>query len=331
MGFFSIICQRHINRIIGEIGPILYSVSNKIRNLLSSPAKGYGRALMSVTGHLFGAHKLDELNEMLMYTLKVSLLTTVPVMAIFFIFREYVFSLFSITGRGTEIFWIAIFGCVIMFCVPIIKMTSKMLDGLGKSLYALSFTVMEIVLQVGIISVLNNYLPNGSSVLVGITSTQVIFAIVYYVFLQYLFKNFDKKYENQTTVKTFGVDNEENQLKQDTVREKDNNKNKIILKLILIVALISMIVILLVIFLIPVLFNDYQTLIFVIIALALCTTGVCLIERLHKPWLSLLGFIVSTVIMFSVMRIYGNFSVLLFIVAEIIILFIPLIFKKLTS
>lgn len=316
---------------IGEIGPILYSVSNKLRNLLSSPTKGYGRALMSVTGHLFGAHKLDELNEMLMYTIKVALLTTAPIMVIFVIFREQVFGLFSITGRGTEIFWIALFGCVIMFCVPIIKMTSKMLDGLGKSLYALSFTIAEIVLQVGIISVLNNYLPNGSSVLVGITSTQVIFAIVYYVFLQYMFKNFDKKFENETTVKTFNEDNEENHLKQDTVKEKNSNKNSILSKLILIIALISMIVIVVEILLIPVSLNDYPTLICAIIALAICTISVYLLAKLHKPRLSLLGFIVSAVILFSFMHIYGNVSILLFVVAEIIIVFIILILTKLTS
>lgn len=316
---------------IGEIGPILYSVSNKLRNLLSSPTKGYGRALMSVTGHLFGAHKLDELNEMLMYTIKVALLTTAPIMVIFVIFREQVFGLFSITGRGTEIFWIALFGCVIMFCVPIIKMTSKMLDGLGKSLYALSFTIAEIVLQVGIISVLNNYLPNGSSVLVGITSTQVIFAIVYYVFLQYMFKNFDKKFENETTVKTFNEDNEENHLKQDTHKEKNSNKNSILSKLILIIALISMIVIVVEILLIPVSLNDYPTLICAIIALAICTISVYLLAKLHKPRLSLLGFIVSAVILFSFMHIYGNVSILLFVVAEIIIVFIILILTKLTS
>ena len=309
----------------------LYSVSNKIRNLLSSPTKGYGRALMSVTGHLFGAHKLDELNEMLMYTIKVALLTTAPVMVIFVIFREYIFGLFSITGRGTEIFWIALFGCVIMFCVPIIKMTSKMLDGLGKSLYALSFTIAEIVLQVGIISLLNNYLPNGSSVLVGITSTQVIFAIVYYVFLQYMFKNFDKKYENETTVKTFNDDNEEDKLKQDIINEKDNNKYKKISKLLLIVALIVMIVVVLAILLIPVALNDYQTLISAIISLALCTFSVYLIDRRHKIWISLLGFIASAAILFSFLRIYGNISVLLFIVAEVFILSILIILKKLRS
>lgn len=48
---------------MNNIGPILYSVSNKLKNLLIVPVRGYGRALMSVTGHLFGARKFNELNE----------------------------------------------------------------------------------------------------------------------------------------------------------------------------------------------------------------------------------------------------------------------------
>ncbi|WP_296894081.1 MATE family efflux transporter [uncultured Methanobrevibacter sp.] len=35
---------------MGPIGPILYSVSNKLKTLLVAPVRGYGRGLMSVTG-----------------------------------------------------------------------------------------------------------------------------------------------------------------------------------------------------------------------------------------------------------------------------------------
>ena len=44
---------------MGAVGPILYSVSNKIETFLIAPVRGYGRGLMSVTGHLFGAEKFD--------------------------------------------------------------------------------------------------------------------------------------------------------------------------------------------------------------------------------------------------------------------------------
>jgi len=68
----------------GKIGPILYSVANKQKTLLIAPVRAYGRGLMSVTGHLFGAHKFDDLYSMFKYVLNLSLITTLCIM-IFFI------------------------------------------------------------------------------------------------------------------------------------------------------------------------------------------------------------------------------------------------------
>ena len=89
---------------MGATGPILYSITNKLKGLLIAPVRSYGRALMSVTGHLFGAHKFDDLKEMFGYALKASLITTAIVMVVFIFFREQAFALFSITGMENEIF-----------------------------------------------------------------------------------------------------------------------------------------------------------------------------------------------------------------------------------
>ena len=89
---------------MNSIGPILYSVSSKLKNLLIVPVRSYGRALMSVTGHLFGARKFNELNDMYKYVLKLSIFTTLALMILFFFIRDYVFNLFSITGMQTEIY-----------------------------------------------------------------------------------------------------------------------------------------------------------------------------------------------------------------------------------
>ena len=110
---------------MGNIGPVLYSASNKLGNLLISPAKGYGKALMSVTGHLFGAHEFHKLNEMYKYALKVSFITTAVMMIAFIILREPTFGFFSITGMETEIYWIAILGTVIVLFIPFSMISSK--------------------------------------------------------------------------------------------------------------------------------------------------------------------------------------------------------------
>ena len=190
---------------MGEIGPILYSVSNKIRSLLNAPTKGYGRGLMSVTGHLFGAEQFDKLKEMYKYVLKIAVCTSLVIMIVFFFIRNWAFGLFSITGMDNEIFWIAVGGIIMMTILPFSTISSKMLDGFGKSLYSLLITIIKVAIEIALISLLTQYLKDGSSVLIGIILSEIISSIVYYKFLGYLFDHFDKKYEFKYTVKAFTI------------------------------------------------------------------------------------------------------------------------------
>ena len=306
----------------GNIGPILYSTSNKIKNLLSSPVKAYGRALMSVTGHLFGAHKFDELNEMYKYVLKVSFITTIIVMAGFIILRDYVFAIFSITGMETEIFWIAILGSVIMLSIPISIISSKMLDGFGKSMYSLVLTFFKIVFEMLLISQIYNMNHHANSVLIGITITEIIFAIIYYVFLRYLFRNFDEIYENKQTVKTFD-DNKSKSMKESIWR-----KNKILSKIPTVLVLIFMAIVVIEIIILPIELNEYYLLFGVLTSLSISATSIYLIRKLNKPIISIIGIIISTVIFFIFMGSYGYAPTLLFIVMEMFIIYIAVIIKN---
>ena len=311
---------------MGSIGPVLYSASNKLKTLVTAPIKGYGRALMSVTGHLFGAHEFDELNDMYKYALKVSFATTVVVMIAFIILRESAFSFFSITGMKTEIFWIAVLGTVIMLSIPFSIISSKMLDGFGKSMYSLLFTLIKIVLETALIYVLNNILANGSCVLIGITVTEIIFAIVYYVFLRYLFKNFDRKYENKEVVKTFKSENDIESLKEkEKIEEGGEEKYKSLKKILSIIALIVMAIIVIYIVLSPIAINNYPIFLSGVGCLLIFTISIYLITILHRPILSLLGFMLATAVLFIFMHSYGMGSILWFIIAEILIVLIVIL------
>ena len=210
---------------MGDIGPILYSVANKLRTLLIAPVRGYGRGLMSVTGHLFGAEHFDELEMMYKYVMKIAIVTTIIVMIGFIFIREFAFSLFSITGMENEIFWIAIGGTVIMLASSVSMISAKMLDGFGKSVYTLIFTILKIIFEVLVMSALVKPISNGSCVLIGLVLSETLFAIVYFIFLRHLFKNFDKEYEFKYTVKTFKIKRQE---KREKIKEKrEERKEKI--------------------------------------------------------------------------------------------------------
>ncbi|WP_407462207.1 MATE family efflux transporter, partial [Methanobrevibacter sp.] len=194
---------------MGAIGPILYSVSNKIRTLLNAPVKGYGRGLMSVTGHLFGAERFDKLEEMYNYVLKIAVSTAFVIIIAFFFIRNYAFSLFSITDMDNAIFWISAAGIVINTIVPISTISSKMLDGFGKSLYSLTFTIIKVAIEIVCIYIITQYITDGSSVLIGIVISEICSSIIYYKFLRYLFNHFDEEYELKYTVRAFTIKRKE--------------------------------------------------------------------------------------------------------------------------
>ena len=102
----------------------------------------------------------------------------------------------------TEILWIAILGTVIMISLPFTIVSSKMLDGFGKSMYSLFFIFIKLCVQCAVIYVLN---MQGIShcVLIGVTVSEVLSAIIFYAFLRYLFRNFDEKYKLKTGIISF--------------------------------------------------------------------------------------------------------------------------------
>lgn len=89
---------------------------------------------------------------------------------------------------------------IFVMSVPFSVFSSKMRDGFGKSPYSLLFTLLKIIVQIRLIYSLDFLFSRGDSVLVGIMLSEVIFALVYYVFLKYIFKTMDKQYENRKMV-----------------------------------------------------------------------------------------------------------------------------------
>lgn len=186
---------------VGQVGVLLFTVSSKIRTLLEAPIRGFGRGLMSVTGHLFGARHFDDLKYMYYYVLRAGFLTMQIVMVLFNLFRDNIFDFFQIIGLSDSIAWIGIAGIIVMICALLGMISSKMLDGFGKSLYSLLLTIIKIILQAVFIYILTMFFTDGSSVLIGLVASEVILSAIYFIVLYYMFKTMEVRYENKETVK----------------------------------------------------------------------------------------------------------------------------------
>ena len=166
-------------------------------------------------------------------------------------------------------------------------------------------------------------------VLIGVTVSEVLSAIIFYAFLRYLFKNFNEKYENEDVVKTFNSDDETESLKEHAeIKDDGAEKNKTLRKILLNGALIVMIIFVISIILSLISINDPLIVISGIIGLIIFTLSIFLITRLDKPIISLIGVIVSAVILFTFMHSYGNRFIQWFIIAEALMAFIFIILKR---
>ena len=311
----------------GPMGPILYSISNKIKNMLIAPVRGYGRGLMSVSGHLFGAEKFDELNKMYKYVLKISIITTIIIMIVFGIFRNEIFALFSVTGMETEILRITIIGTIIMVLTPISIISAKMLDGFGKSIYSMMLLVIKIAIEVAAICILSNIIPDGMSVLIGILITEIIGAILYYLFLRYLFNNFDEEYKGKSVVKIFEDKKTHISLKETEINE-ESEEEVLIAETPVIFAKATLLIITIYIFYLPLKLEMYSTFISGIVALIGGGISIYMMEKMHKPKLSVIGFILVAIIIYLFLGQNGYIPTILCIITGILILYIKIIHKR---
>ena len=105
---------------------------------------------------------------------------------------DEIYESFSIINMETSIFYIAIFGIILMMVYPFSYISIKMLNGFGKSYYALVFNILKVISELILIFFLSDIFPNGASILIGITLGEFLFSMLYYITLKILFKRFEK-------------------------------------------------------------------------------------------------------------------------------------------
>ncbi len=178
---------------MGQVGVLLFSVSSKIEDLLKTPTEAFGNGLMSVSGHLYGAKKFERARDLYRYVLKVNLATSIIVSFAFFLMRDYVYQSFSVVNMETSIFWIAIFGAVILISRPFSAIPAKMVDGFGKSYYPLVLNTFKLGLKVAVLVLGKGVLPFGLCLLLALSIEEIVFAFVYYGFVKWLFNRVERQ------------------------------------------------------------------------------------------------------------------------------------------
>lgn len=107
--------------------------------------------------------------------------------------------LYSILYNHTYWDTTLLFGGFMLVCslLPFSFVSSKMLDGFGKSVYSLICTIIKISLEIGFICLFYNcLLTRRWEVLDGLIVAEIIISIIYYFVLEKIISNLEVKIDN---------------------------------------------------------------------------------------------------------------------------------------
>ncbi|WP_405303447.1 MATE family efflux transporter [Methanobrevibacter sp.] len=188
--------------VLGFMGISLYLVCDSLKKLFLSPVKGFGRGLLSVSGHLFGAKKFDDIKKLYLHALKLSMLVSFVISIFVFIFFKDILALFDMADNNFNLFLIAVSAVFLLSFSPVALISGKILDGFGKSYYSLFFKILKKAFEIIVIILLVDIFK-GSSILIAFISSELIFACVYYLFVVSSIKKVKVVYHDADVVKSF--------------------------------------------------------------------------------------------------------------------------------
>jgi putative MATE family efflux protein len=184
MVYFNVILIQQL----GQLGVLLHSTAGSLESLIMSPQTAFSISMITVSGQLFGAREFDEIEKIYHYVLKLSILIAIITTVLVFFIRDYVFALFSVTNAEFYVFYITFAGMILIpFNVTLI-LSMKMLDGMGKSYHSFFLTIILNVVEMIIVMILSEIIPNGIGLLFGIVLSIVGGGIGYFIIVEYIIK-----------------------------------------------------------------------------------------------------------------------------------------------
>ena len=180
----------------------MYLVCDSLKKLFLSPVKGFGRGLLSVSGHLFGAKKFDEIKKLYLHVLKMAIMISFIISIFVFIFFKDILAMFDMIDPSFDLFLIAVSSLFILSFAPVALISGKILDGFGKSYYALFFKILKKAFEIIVIILLVGSFE-GVSILIAFVSAELVFAFVYSLFVDASIKKVKMVYRDGDVVKSF--------------------------------------------------------------------------------------------------------------------------------
>ncbi len=182
----------------GHIAVGVYSVAMRVVQFATLPLIAIGTAVVTVAGVAYGADNPKNLNETLSYSIKISFLISIVMVAIMFIFSPQIALLFSYTEASSNLAH-QIAGALSILCfftltVPLGIMSTMMFQGVGKGVHSFIITLFRSLVFDSLFAYLFGFVFGWglNGIYAGVIFGSFVGGILGYV----LDKNFIRKFAN---------------------------------------------------------------------------------------------------------------------------------------
>ena len=206
ISFVSILMNYWLTILSGTVAVAAYTAAWRLVSVGISPLIGIGIASLTVGGAAYGARNLTNLKTALNYGIKLGIISSCIICAVFFIFAEPLSFIFSYSGDsaalGPNIVEALRILCFFFVLMPLGILAGNMFQAMGKGTISLALTILRsFILEVifaGLLAFTFNLGEVG--IYAGLVVGMSVGSVIGYIYINYYLKKHESYFTSQQKI-----------------------------------------------------------------------------------------------------------------------------------
>jgi putative MATE family efflux protein len=202
ISFVSILMNYWLTILSGTIAVAAYTATWRLISVGISPLIGIGVAALTVGGAAYGAKNLKNLKTSMNYAIKLGLISSIVICAVFFIFADPLSVIFSYSENGAILHARLIEAirilCFFLVLMPLGAISGNIFQAMGKGGISLVFTILRAFILEIIFAWLFAFIFNLADigVYIGLVCGMALGSVCGYIYINYYLKKHESYFNS---------------------------------------------------------------------------------------------------------------------------------------
>ena len=202
ISFVSILMNYWLSLLSGTIAVAAYTATWRLISVGISPLIGIGVAALTVGGAAYGAKNLTNLKTAMNYSIKLGLISSVVICAIFFIFADPLSLVFSYSQNGAVLHARLVEAirilCFFLLLMPLGAIAGNMFQAMGKGTISLVLTILRSFILEVIFAALFAFVFNLADIgiYIGLVCGMAVGSVIGYIYINYYLKKHESYFNS---------------------------------------------------------------------------------------------------------------------------------------